>query len=181
MIDHLPKQAYHALGKLTSNKECHLYNLPQAIKYFNHAADAGNVSSLYELGKIYLNKNNNIYDVNIGFTHMYNAAMYGNSFAMAKIGSIYLWGYDKIKPNIDLGKQWINKAIEADNPYAKDILAMYENYKNDIAIGVTFSLGRSLLQICNSQNKKENIAEIISKVKSKEALRDAQIKSERTL
>lgn len=176
----LPEQCHYALGKLYASTESPLLNMPLAARHFTEAAEYGNMYAQYSLSKIYHDKESGLYDFNQGFTYLYESASSGNAYAMTQLGRLYLWGHEELKANVDLGKEWLHKALENGDANAQNVLNMYENYKRDIAVSVSFSLCRSLLRVCSSRRKPENLQEVVSKVRSREAIIDAQKKTERT-
>lgn len=179
VVNDFPEQANYALGKLLSDQNSSLYNLPSAVQHFSLAANLGNTNAQYHLAQIMLTPESKFYNFQQAFDLLHQSSESENTYAMAKLGSLYLWGHKELKSDETLGRLWLNKAIENGNEFAKETLAMYENYHNDISISLTFGLCRHLLSICSSRRQPDNLNEIASKVRSKEAVIDRQQKDDR--
>lgn len=176
----LPEQGNYLLGKLYADSESSLYNPLLAAKHLITATEYGNTYAQYALSKIYMDEHSGIYNFSSGFSLLQQAAANENVYAMAKLGSLYLWGHKELKADEALGKYWLQKAIEKGNNYAKDTLTIYDNYQKDIAVSLSFSLCRNLLRLCSSRQNPDNIKDIVSKVRTREAAMASLKKDERS-
>lgn len=172
--------AAYALGKLYSDENTPLYNPSQAIKYLQIASEQNNDNAQFNLAKIYLKKDSEYYNFEKGFHLLQQTACNNNPYAMGKLGNMYLWGTEELPADENLGKYWLNKAIENGNESAKETLSIYDNYQKSIALGLTFSLCRNLLRCCSSRQKSESINTIVSKVFTRESAKDREKNSEQT-
>lgn len=174
----LPDQANYALGKMYASPNTPFYNPELAAQYLSISAGYNNANALYALAKIYLNEECSLFDAPKGVQLLQTSATAGNAYAMAKLGNMYLWG-KHVPADEAIGKYWLNEAIKNGNPYAQDSLNVYENYQKDIAVSLSFSMCRNLLKLCSNRQQPENINSILSKVRTKEAARDAQKRDEK--
>ena len=109
-------------------------NDADAIKYFEQAANAGNVKAMVKLGQIYefedfsfmgvKCRENNFFDEKRAFYWYKKAADLGNTYAMNAVGYMYSSGIGTDR-NLELAKEYINKAAENYDPEAMYNMAFY--------------------------------------------------------
>lgn len=180
ILNEFPAEANYALGKLYAVLDTPVSDLGKAVYHLQVSANLDYSNAQYSLAKLLLDEKSVYYNFNEGFHWLTHSAEAGNAFSQAKLGSMYLWGAKNLKADPELGKIWLNKSLEQGNTYAQEILNMYANYRQDIAVGLSFGLCRNLLHISNPQHAQEDFQSIVSRVRSKEAIVDQRKKEEQT-
>lgn len=185
-LDAQPVQANYQLGNLYCDKEAGCFNPGKAIHHLLAACQKGSNPAQYTLGRLYLDESLTCFQFQTGLTLIRQSATDGNPFAQIKLGCLYLWGHGSdLASNEALGKYWLNRALEQDNDMAKEFaqksLNMYENYRNKLALGLTYRLLLDAAQIISSQKRQlsDPYAAIASKVKTRESIKDSKKKKDR--
>lgn len=175
--------AHIALGKIYADETNSFYNPQLALKEFETIIDEYPDTAYYQLAKLYLNEHSSIYDFKTGFSMLERACELNNPYAMAKLGSLYLWGRDELKRNATLGKDLLNRSIEAGNEHAQNTLNAYENYRLNLAVGLAYRLLIFSSQVIadNKKNSSDNTIPLVSKVHSKENQKASMKKEEQSI
>lgn len=157
--------AKYTLASLYLDKDSQIFDIKKGVTLLKESADQGNDSAQYQLGNIYIYKESGCFDVKTGLNYLNMAADNGNSYAMAKLGSIYLWG--KQEPEIpkepELGLKYLYKAVEMGNPYAKDMINFYDNYKNSMMQSISYSMLQSVYKIVSQTGQRPQSEESLKK------------------
>lgn len=111
--------AQYRLGKIYLSEEH--YDEDQGVYYLKKSCEQGNIYAKYAMGSLLVDKKSKHFNVNDGLMYLKNAAEEGNDFASLKIGILYLKG-EVVKKDIAVAKSWLQKAHDAGNPIARDIL-----------------------------------------------------------
>lgn len=146
--------AMYQLGKMYLSKEYGYLNYEKAISHLSQAAELKNYNAMYQLGKLYVNQESPFYNIKKGMDYLFEAAQNNNSYALAKIGSLYLWGKHEpeVERNIELGLQYLSKAVEAGNPYAQDMINFYHNCQNSIVSPLSYSMLQGIYRMMSGVN-----------------------------
>ncbi len=173
-----------SLGKIFADENTPYYNPVSALKEFQAVIKEYPETAYYQLAKVHLNENTSVYNFKTGFSFLERAARLGNPYALAKLGSLYLWGHDSdLKCNVELGKELLQKSIDTGNEYAQNTLNAYENYRLNLAVGLAYRLLMFSSQVISDNKKRtsDNYDSLVSKVCSKENLKDSKKKQEHTI
>lgn len=173
--------AYRELIRLHSAQESPLFDerlaLQEGLLLMKLQPDWG----AYELGCLYLNKKLTCYNFEAGLSYIKTAANLNYSYAQAKLGSLYLWGANgKLKADPEQGREWLYKAIKQGNTYAQETLVVYDKYRSDGFMSLSYRLLMDCAYLMASKRKElqDNYQYLMFRTRSREALKDAQSKDE---
>lgn len=173
--------AYRELIRLHSAQESPLFDerlaLQEGLSLMKLQPDWG----AYELGRLYLNKKLTCYNFEAGLSYIKTAANLNYSYAQAKLGSLYLWGENgKLKADPEQGREWLYKAVKRGNTYAQETLAIYEKYRSDGFMSLSYHLLMDCAYLMASKRKElqDDYQYLMLRTRSREALKDAQSKDE---
>ena len=120
--------AEYQLGKIFSDPRYGIEDIDTAIYYLEKAYDQGNPYAAYLLAKLYL-KAPNAESIDKALDRLSFASNKGLSYADYLIGKIYLYGTVIPKDN-DKAMFYLNKAAEAGNTYAQQMVENIESNRN---------------------------------------------------
>ena len=106
----------------------------EAMKYFDKAAELGNISALNAVGVSYESGYGREHNGQTAYDYYRKAADSGNVTAMRNIGRLYRYGKDPLQENIDEAYNWYKKAADAGDGYAMNIIGniyLYGEYGNN--------------------------------------------------
>ena len=106
-------------------------DMNEAIKYFNKAIEAKDVTAMNNLGIIYLRGESGVkQDAQKAKELFEKAAEFGEPLGYCNIGFIYEKGIFGIKRNIEEARKYYQKAADVHYPYAYKCLERIKNMKN---------------------------------------------------
>ena len=120
--------AEYQLGKIFSDPRYGIEDIDSAIYYLEKAYDHGNPYAAYLLAKLYL-KSPNAESIDKALDRLMFASNKGLSYADYLIGKIYLYG-TIIQKDTDKAMFYLNKAAEAGNTYAQQLVDSVESNRN---------------------------------------------------
>lgn len=170
------KMAQYTLGKLYLDAKYR--NKDRAIELLEKASEQGNSFINYQLGKLYYKGSVIDYDITKAIKYFEIAAKQNNSFAQYQLGKIYIWG-NGVEPNETQGLYWLNKAIEQGNTYAEKTLEMYDNYKKNAVINMTYNMIKTVFNMIGNEkyNTVSSNNEKVYRSKSKQARKEEALRN----
>lgn len=112
---------YYRLGSMNLSGTGTDVDLMQAERYFQKAAELGNLDAYYGLGKLYLRKDFEGFDPSKAAEYLKEAAQKDHAYAQYLLGKMLLRGGD-VPQNIGEAIQWLEKSVAQDNQYAQYLL-----------------------------------------------------------
>lgn len=141
--------AEYQLGKFFSDPRYGIEDIDTAVYYLEKAYDQGNPYAAYLLAKLYL-KSPNAESIDKALDCLMFASDKGLSYADYMIGKIYLYG-TVIQKDTDKAMFYLNKAAEAGNTYAQQIVDSVESNRNWYAALSGLRLLRYLATMINNR------------------------------
>lgn len=113
--------------------------MPEAVVWYEKAAEQENQYACYRLGKLYLLGEDVPKNTTLALNYLLRSAWKGNQYAQYMLGKLYLMGTEETQ-DLELAKQWFTAAADQGNTYAQfflDRMAQMPNSDPNVLLSVT--------------------------------------------